>query len=150
MTDDHHPASFHLQIYVILPHFTYKYTSSCLISLTNTRRRLSVRCMREDDDYRSVTKAGWWLSVSYIRQDYGYLSAIWWRMTIMCPFHEADWRLSVSYMRQDDGYVSVTWGRLMVICQLHKAEWRLSVSYMRQVGDYLSAAWSRIIVISQL
>jgi hypothetical protein len=97
--------------------------------------RLSVSYMRKADGYLSATRgrlavicqlreAGWWLSVSYMRQ-------------VICQLHEPGWRLSVSYMRQDDGYLSVTWGRMTVICRLHGTGWRLSVSYMRQDGDYL-------------
>jgi hypothetical protein len=33
-------------------------------------------------------EAAWWLSVSYMRQDGGYLSATWGRMTVKCQFHE--------------------------------------------------------------
>ena len=93
--------------------------------------RLSVRCMRYDDGYLSVTcgrmtvicelhEQRWPLSVSYMRQFSVYQTATWGSMTFIC------------YMRHVYGYLSVTWGMCTVICQLHEAGWLLSVNYMRQ------------------
>ena len=53
-------------------------------------------------------EAGLRLSVSYMRQDYGYLSATGGKMAVTCQLQQAGWQLSVSYMRYDDGYLSVT------------------------------------------
>jgi hypothetical protein len=53
-------------------------------------------------------EAGKRLSVNYIKQDDGHLSATIGRMTVICQLHEAAWRLSLSCMRLDDVYLSVT------------------------------------------
>jgi hypothetical protein len=82
--------------------------------------------------YVSYIQAGWWLSVSYMRQDGGYMSAIWGRMAVICQLNEEGSRLSLSYMRQDSGYLSVTGGRMAVFC----------------IGMcILSATWGRLVVM---
>jgi len=53
-------------------------------------------------------EAGWWFSVSSMRQADGYLSVTCGNMTVISQLHEADWGLSDSYMRQIGGYLSVT------------------------------------------
>ena len=106
-------------------------------------------------------ETGWWLSVSYMRQDDGYLSVVWGMMTVICQLHVAGWRLSVSYMSNVGPYLSVTWGSLALIRQLHEAAWplsyllheacvRLSLSYTSQDYGYLSVTWGRLVVICQL
>jgi hypothetical protein len=69
---------------------------------TITSGRMTVICQ--------LHEAGWRLSVSYMRQDDGYLSVTWGRMAGICQLHEAERRLSVRCMRQDVGYLSVTRG----------------------------------------
>jgi putative NIF3 family GTP cyclohydrolase 1 type 2 len=56
-----------------------------------------------------------------MRQNGGYLSVTWGRMTVICQLHEAGWRLSVSYMRQVGGCLQVC-----VIYQLLEAGLLLS------------------------
>ena len=110
--------------------------------LSDTSRMLSIICQLLDADCR--------LSVKYLRQVGGYMSAIWGRMSVICQLHkrqddvicqlhEAGWLLSVSYMWQVIG-----------VSKLHETWWRLSVSYMRQVDCYLSVTWGRMTVICQL
>jgi hypothetical protein len=49
-------------------------------------------------------ETGWRLSISYMRQDGGYLSVARGRMTFICHLHEVRYRFSVSYMRLNGGY----------------------------------------------
>ena len=78
-------------------------------------------------------ETGWRLSVSYMRQDDGYLSVASGMVTGISQLHEAGWRVSVSYMRQNGGYLSDTWGRMAGICQL-----------LEETGDCLSVTWGRM------
>ena len=114
--------------------------------------------------FSQLVQEGWQLSVSYMMQESGYLSATWDRIAVVCQLHEPGYRFSaenvrtLSNLKQDDGYLSATWWRLAVICQLHEAGWLLSVTYMRQGwllsvnymrqdGSYLSATLGRIAVV---
>ena len=66
-------------------------------------------------------EAGWLLSVRYMGQVGGYLSATRGRLAVFCQIPQAGCRLSVSYLRQIVDFLSVNGGRWRVICQLNEA-----------------------------
>jgi hypothetical protein len=53
-------------------------------------------------------EVGYLLSVSYMGQVGGYLSATGSRLAVFCQIHQAGCWLSVSYLRQIVGFLSVT------------------------------------------
>ena len=88
--------------------------------LSATWWRLVVICQLHEAVICHLYEEGWRLSLSYMRQDSGYLWTALGRLVI-CQLYEAGWQLSVSYMRQE----------VCVLSLCLEAWWRLSVSYIR-------------------
>jgi hypothetical protein len=90
-------------------------------------------------------EAGWRLSLSYMRQDSGYLWTTLGRLVI-CQLYEAGCRLSVSYMWQDGSYLSATLGRIAVAIR----KFVYSLCALKRDGGCLSATWCPMAIVCQL
>jgi len=73
-----------------------------------------------------------------MRQESGFLSATWDRITVVCQLHETGYRFSTGNVCT----LSVAWSGMAVVCQLHEAGWRLPI------GVYnMSVTWGRLAVV---